>query len=226
LETFKSVLGGRTPDRPFHQDAMLLFWSQPWKMGVTLSESVAISGSALVAVPLSIDRSPPGSRLHIPAPWLALRTAPGPDGVVPSGMYDNNRGRWSERGTPTSTWMRFQPPDALDPLEIQGGQLSIQVTGPIGKLEIAGFDGEKVVPLKQWVDPIGKLTLELNDPKLLYRDGRGGIFLRVAGGDPDRPELTRTSAESDDMISYWRIESFTLDLDAVIAPRNSAAAGG
>jgi hypothetical protein len=226
LQTLKSVLTAPALDRPFASEPTLLFWSAPWEMGMTLSESASISGSALVAVPLSIDRPAPGPRIQIPASWLAVRTAPGPDGMVPSALYDNQRARWTEKAVPTSTWIRLQPPEALDPLEIKSGRLTIHVTGPIGKLEVAGFDGQQVVALKQWVDPIGKLTLELNDPGLLHRDQRGGFFLRVAGGDPDRPELTRPSADSEDTISYWRIESLTVDLVAVIAPRQSAAAGG
>lgn len=228
LQTLKSVLATSTPERPFASDPTLLFWSSPWNMGMTLSESGETAGSALVAIPITIDRPAPGSVFHIPSAWLAIRAAPGPDGVVPSGLYDNLRARWSEKATPTLTWLRFQPPEELSPFDIKSGRLTVDVAGPIGKLEIAGFDGREVVPIKQWIDPIGKLTLALDDPALFKLDARGGFFLRVAGGDPDRPELTRPSADSEVNISYWRIESLTLDLDAAVTPREppAAAAGG
>jgi hypothetical protein len=86
----------------------------------------------------------------------------------------------------------------------------------VGKLEVAGFRDGKVVPVQTWTDPIGTLTFDVADPTVIPVDGQGGFFLRLAGGDPDRPELTHGGEDGGDTLSYWRVESLDLNLEAEI----------
>src|SRR5262245_16117390 len=84
------------------------------------------------------------------------------------------------------------------------GRLAVQVSGPIGKLEIAGHREGLPIPLRTWIDPVGALSFELNESELLPVAADGGILLRVSGGDPDRPELTQTTENSILTAHYWR----------------------
>jgi hypothetical protein len=212
LQTLKSLLARSSTAPPLGPS--LLFWTQPWDMGMEFVKDAPVEGSALVAAPVSISRPAVGEQFVIPSPWLPYREAVGPDGAQPNGLFDNSHGVWAEKATPTSTWLRFQVPEQIDPLEIKSAHVALRVSGPVGKLEISGYDGEKLVPLQLWKDPIGALAVDI-DPHSLAKDERGGLFLHVAGGDPDRPELTQSSKEGLN-VSYWRIESLSLELQGLI----------
>ena len=88
----------------------------------------------------------------------------------------------------------------------------MQVTGPVGKLEIAGLRGKEAVPMKTWMDPVGTLSYEIDDSALLHVTD-GGLLLRISGGDPARPGLTQSIGKA----NYWQIESLHVDLQGKTA---------
>ena len=141
----------------------------------------------------------------------------GPDGVAASGLYDYRRREWQNRAIPSSAWLRFEVPGVLLPFEPTRGKVTVQVTGPVGKLEIAASRGKETVPLKTWTDPVGTLSMEITDPALLQVTN-GGLLLKVSGGDPARPGLTKSGGKA----NYWRIESLRLDLSGKTAPNSPA----
>ena len=199
----------------------LLFWTDPWDVGFQFDAGRNSLGAALVAVPLQWERPSPGTQVAIPAPLLSYRAIVGPDGSSPSGLWDYRKRRWQEKSGPSATWLRFQVPAVLLPVEVERAHVVLQVTGPVGKLEIAGVGqneaGHKnAVPLKTWIDPWGKLSLEITQAELLPISADGGLLLRVSGGDPERPELTQPDPENSSNIR-WRIEWLSLELDVKTA---------
>ena len=195
----------------FPQDPTLLVWMKPLDVRFRFDESHRQLGSALVAVPLTFDRPPVGTEVAIPSPFLPYRTAKAPDdGSVAGGLYDHRRREWQDRSFPSSAWLRFQIPAELLPLRPLRAKLTVQVTGPMGKLEIAGLREGEGVPLKTWMDPVGTLSAEFTDPQLLHVT-EGGLLLKISGGDPARPELTQSNGKAS---NSWRIESLRLDLHA------------
>lgn len=194
--------GPRFPSEP-----KLMVWADPLDLRFRFDKGHRQSGAALIAVPLVMERPPVGTEVAVPAPFLSYRTAVGPDGSVASGLYDHRNYEWQERSLPSSAWLRFQVPAVLLPLEPLRAMLTVQVTGPVGKLEIAGVRGQQTVSIKTWMDPVGTLSVEIDDPALLQVTS-GGLLLKVSGGDPARPELTLSSGKT----SYWRIESLRLEL--------------
>lgn len=204
--TLAAIFSSSTrPDFP--QEPTLLFWGDPLDLGLRFDEGHRRLGVALVAVPLVLERPAAGSEVRIPAPFLPYRAVKGPDGLAVSGLYDHRRREWQDRSLATSTWLRFQIPDVLLPLEPRQARLTVQVAGPIGKLEISALRGSETVSLKTWSDPVGTLTVEIADPTLL-QIAEGGLLLKVAAGDPSRPSLTQSKGKA----NYWRIESLRLDL--------------
>ncbi len=192
----------------------LLFWTDAWDLGLEFDPKARSLGSALVAVPLHLQRPPTGTEVWIASPFLGFRPVTGPDGARPSGMYDPRTREWTEKSWPSAIWLRFQVPPVLLPLQSLSGRMVVQMTGPIGKLEVAGVRQGKVESLKTWVDPVGTVELPITDGDLLTLDAAGGILLRIGGGDPDRPELTKTETSDGPKTNYWRIESVTFDLKA------------
>lgn len=192
----------------------LLFWTDPWDLGFEFDAKARSLGAALVAVPLELHRPPTGTEVSIPSPFLIYRPVAGPDGAQPSGLYDPRRREWAEKSWPSSTWLRFQVPQALLPIQPLGGRLAVSVTGPMGKLQIFGARDGQILPLKTWMDPVGTIEFPIPNGDLLTVSENGGILLRIDAGDPDRPELTKTETSDGTKTNYWRIESLNLELKA------------
>ena len=166
--------------------------------------------------------------MSIAAPLLPYRSAFGPDNMPPGGMWDNVRREWQEKAWTSSTWLRFQIPAILLPVEVQRGRVVVRVTGPVVKLEIAGYrrTDKDIVPIKTWTDPVGTLTLEITNSELLSAAADGGLLLRVTGGDTAHPERAQTPPSRDEKLSYWRIESLTLELQVKTLDPPGLATGG
>ena len=206
----------------------LLFWTDPWDLGFQFDDGQNLLGAALVALPLHWERPPPGTQVTIPAPLLPYRATAGPDGLVP-GLWDYRKRRWQEKSLPSATWLRFQVPPMLLPVEVERARVSLEVSGPVGKLEIAGLGqkdgGQKgAVPLRSpWIDPWGKLSLEITQADLLPISADGGLLLRVSAGDPERPQLTQPDPADSSKTVTWKIESLSLEL--VVKTATAPAAG-
>ncbi len=202
--------------RDFPKAPLLFLWTKPWDIGFRFGENRRSVGSALVAVPLKLQRPATGTEVRIASPFLPYRGALGPDDLVPSGWWDSQQHQWIEKARPTETWLRFQIPTVLLPIAIERGRVTVQVKGPVGKLTLAGHrpSTNAVVPIKTWIDPVGTLSLEITDHELLSVSADGGLLLRVSAGDADRPELTQLEATETSIMSYWQIESLSLELNA------------
>ncbi|MCE9526028.1 MAG: hypothetical protein K8R36_08240 [Planctomycetales bacterium] len=214
--TMSAVLSN--PERSdFPLEPTLLVWTDPLDLGFQFDDDHRQLGTALVAIPLTLERPAPGSEVKIPSLFLPYRGVKGPDGVAPSGFYDYRRREWQDRSVPSSAWLRFQVPSVLLPLKPVSAKVIVQVAGPIGKLEIAAIRGQDTVVLKTWGDPVGTLSADINDPSLLQISD-GGLVLKVSGGDPSRPSLTMSSGKA----NYWKIESLRLELTGTTAPLSPA----
>ena len=205
------------PQRHDFPEVPLLFvWTKPWDIGFRFGENRRSLGSALLAVPLKLQRPATGTEVRIASPLLPYRGVLGPDDAPPTGWWDAQHHQWIEKSSPSETWLRFQIPTVLLPITIERGRVIVQVKGPVGKLTLAGYQPKTktVVPLKTWTDPVGTLSLEITDPELLAVSADGGLLLRISAGDPDRPELTQLDATESLIVSYWQIESLSLELNA------------
>lgn len=180
-----------------------------------------------MAVPLFFHRPEPGTEFLIPAAFVSYQNRTAPDGTPPSTMWNSRRNEWQDRADPGVTWLNFSFPAELHPLTPQRAELSIDLSGPVGLLEIKGLKNGAATVLKRIVDPVGSMVIELEDPEVLAIHNNEGVYLGISAGDPSRPELTRpqanngnTSGDSSNLmgmeltakVNYWRINSLKLQL--------------
>ena len=198
----------------FPPQPTLVFWTDRWETGLRFQSHSRETGSALVSVPITFARPASGTVITIPPPLLPYREGYGPDGIAPTGLFDARSGQWFPRYLPSTAWLEIRVPPELLPLEPRSLHLTVQVSGPVGKLDIAGFQDGKVIPIKTWIDPVGTLTFDVTDRGVLALSREGRLTLRVAAGDPDRPELTGHQSGDFEHKSYWQIESLKLELRA------------
>ena len=209
------------PNRP-----QLMFWVNEWEHGFHFGDGMKSQGATLVAVPLVFERPPVGTDYVIPSPLLPYRNQRDPEGNPSATMWNYGRNEWQERSTPGTAWLNFHLPNELLPVKVNRARIDLKVSGPVGRIEILGLKNGAVVRLQTIVDPVGSLSIDLNDADSLSMAADGGLVLGLSAGDPSRPELTQTPDASskkgsgksavprgqDMKVNYWKIESLMLQL--------------
>jgi hypothetical protein len=213
-------------------DPLLFVWTDRSQAAFEFGEGRGAAGGSLVAIPLSFDRPPVGAEVRVPSPFLPFRSVDQPDGTPSSPIWDHHQRQWLERSHPATAWLRFQLPKELLPVALSRLRAIIQVTGPVGRLEVLaqrragaeraaagpGGGSREAVSLYLWHDPVGtSRPIEITDPELLQLDREGGLLLGIAGGDPDRPELTGTKEVGGTRVSFWKIERLSLELTGIVS---------
>lgn len=195
------------PARP-----MLLAWLDRPASPIDFGDDLQTRGAALLSIPLDLERPPNGTEFVIPSPLLPYRNTNSPDGAPSSAMWSHLQQKWQDRRAPSTSWLRFLIPTELLPLEANRARMVVQVTGPVGRIDLLGLDGVKPRTIQTIMDPVGTLSFEVSDPRLLTVSDNGDVVLGINAGDPDRPELTETKSGLETKINYWRIESLSLQL--------------
>jgi hypothetical protein len=190
----------RYPMRP-----MLLTWADRLDLGFTFADEMQHSGSALVTIPLSIERPAPGTRVLIPSPFLTYHSV-----FVDGGsavLYDPKHNEWvSARLTPGKALLRFQVPTSLLPLQVDKAAVTIDLQAQTRPLEIFARKGQQLKTLAKRQSPVGRLRIELDARELLQPDEGGGVYLGVAIGEAIKlPGETKAASE-------WKINELQLEL--------------
>ena len=186
------------PQSKYPHRPMLLAWASPLDMQFTFPPEARRDGSALLAVPLTIERSPPGTRVAIPSPFLPYRSVQGPRRQI-SSAYSNTRREWLELRVPSQIRLRFQVPGEVLPIELDRAVLTLRINAPSRDFELFGFSDGRPVTLATRTSPVGTLPpFEIDRADLLELDERGGLLLRINVGG----ETTTKTA--------WRIEQVQL----------------
>lgn len=209
-QVFKKLLSN-PQRRDFPSQPFFMVWTPAWNTGLGLSDEYQTQGSALCIFPLRLERPAKGQEFVIPPPLLPFRMVSRPDGRPSSQIYDSRRSEWRESAAYSTAWLRFQAPVEVLPTTILRGRVAIQVSGPIGKLELLGLRDDKAFSIDTLIDPVGTVTFEINDLDALKLDEQGRLRLGLNVGDLNRPELTRPS-DPDSKPNYWRIDSLSLTL--------------
>jgi hypothetical protein len=175
-------------------------------LGFTFPEGTRQIGSALVSIPLAIDRPAPGTRLIIPAPFLSYRGMIRPE-LNLTALYDPQHHSWvSSRNQPARTLLRFQIPPELLPLRIDRAELEVDLNAQARLFEIFTAEGPKTEVLASRHSPVGKIRLLIDRPDALRLDASGGLYLGLAIGEASRlPGEEKPSSE-------WKINDLQLQL--------------
>ena len=196
-------------NRPSEQIAssrpVLYFWSNPLDVGFKFPQANQL-GSALVSVPVQMERPPEGTEVTVAAPFIPFRAIVGPDGNRPS-VYSSFAREWAELSLAATDWLRFQLPESVLPIELSRAEILLNIRAPSRLVEILGLrDGTPVV-VKEFVHPIGTYPIVLEDPGLLELDDRGGLTIAIRVGWEEAGVV-------DDYMSMasWKVESLEMNI--------------
>jgi hypothetical protein len=176
---------------------MLLAWADPIDLPFTLVPNARRVGAALLAVPLQFVRTPAGTQVTVPGPFLECRR----DNGVP---VRELKGSWYGM----SARLRFQAPAAVLPLRVGQAGLTLKLSAPSREVLVGAFDGDQPVELRRFQNFTGLGEVAIDDPRLLRLDEQGGLSLSLTvqglseGTGPKGP-----SASVD-----WSVGSLNLEL--------------
>ncbi|MHB8900085.1 MAG: hypothetical protein ACYC6Y_15155 [Thermoguttaceae bacterium] len=180
-------------------------WSDPVETGFVFPQANRM-GSALLSIPLELERTTPGSEVSLPAPFLRYTGVNGPDGER-STAYNAYRHEWAESQHATTQWLRFQVPECVLPLEVTRATLLLSVRAPSRSVEILALSDAGPVVVKTLIHPIGAYQVTLDRPDLLRLDEQGGLKIAVSAGGEQ-------SEDHQDLMSLapWKVESIQLGI--------------
>ncbi|HEV8061693.1 MAG TPA: hypothetical protein VGP68_17585, partial [Gemmataceae bacterium] len=173
--------------------SVLLAWAEPLDMHFKLVDNARTTGSALLAIPLQFERTPPNTSVVVPATFIECLKVSG-DGrlALPA----------TEARFPANTKLRFQIPASVRPMTIERARLAVKLQTPLREVVISGIAGGAIVPLRHVTSPIGIEQIEITDPAMLQMDSRGALYVNIEVGD------VRSDVERD----LWRLEWATLEV--------------
>ncbi len=188
---------GRREERTF-----LLAWADPVDLGFHFGENVRTAGSALVILPLRLERSVPGSRVTIPGPFVKDRRL----------WNGGESGTTRESESAVDMHVRFQLPPAVLPFKVERARLTMRIDAPSRGVTIAGWDGPEQDSRRRRVlhrveSPLDVIRVDVSEESLLHLDSAGGLHLNVEVG-----ALLKGKAERSDGSQKWVIHYLDLEI--------------
>ncbi|MBT6157743.1 MAG: hypothetical protein HOK71_09390 [Planctomycetaceae bacterium] len=162
---------------------MMFVWANPIETGYHIAADETFRGSALLAIPFRLNRTPPGQQVTIPGTFLPFRAVSGPKGFESSGHLNNADGTWLARSKPARTWLRAVIPPEVLPLQIDELTVTMQLSGknlPVDIVEL--IDGKPRV-LATRKNPVGIQRIKVDDTASLQIDESGGVTIGIFVGD-------------------------------------------
>lgn len=197
-------------------------WTKPWDSAIAIGQQ-SPAGSAVVAAPVEWQPLLPGTEITIPRALMHFREVTGPDGIRPSGFYDTRARQWMERTGSNEGWVAFDLPTELLPLTTSKVEITLKVTGPVGRLELSGYRDGSRKSLKVWENPVGTLQHTVEDGQLMPIEANGRIAFHIAAGLDDAPVASRpeskgkkSKATDEQLTTYWQFEDISMRVTAKI----------
>jgi hypothetical protein len=178
----------------------VIAWAKPLDMQFTLALEARTTGNALLTLPLSLKRKPPGKRVTIPGPLVSLRQI-GAAGLMP--LTD-------ESVQASELRLRFQLPPEVLPLRVESARLIARVEAPSRQVIIAGRGDAGPVELHRVSSPLDVIRVEIADEGLLRLDDQGGLAFTLSFGEEQ--SALGGAKDAREVSQKWRIEDLELEV--------------
>ncbi len=201
---YDQLLGGNSASDS-RSRPLLYGWADPLDTGFVFPQPNR-RDSTVFSTPLQLQRSPPGTEVRIPSPFISYRAVKGPDGLPPV-AYANLMHEWIEFKLATTEWLRFQLPAVVLPLKLSRARLSINVRAASRSLEILTLVDNELVVVTKLSHPIGLYHCTIDRPEQLQLDDDGGLRIAVRVSDDEAADPTDQMTQA-----AWRIEQLQLEV--------------
>ena len=166
LHSPESTLYGREPS--------MLVWTDPIDSGVNFDDHYVRRGSALVSIPIRLQRLASGSKFQVPASFVRLE-------AEVSRVFNSQTGLWlDEMNQPNESRLRCVLPKTLLPCKLERASVAIKIDAPSRTLEIKCVVNDEDVTLFRKENPTGLLRFQIEQPDALQLDDKGGFPLVIS----------------------------------------------
>ena len=173
---------------------LLLAWARPIDTHFRFAPGARTVGTALLIVPLQVDRPAPGTRLTIPGPLVTAQRVV--RGAPTRLMREGSEGVTMD--------LRFQLPRAVLPFEVERVRLNARVDAPARQVSVAGRADSKAVEVYRAESPLDPLRIDVAEASLLVPDRGGGLHFALTVSDP-------VSGEGAGKTDAWRKAKWTIE---------------
>jgi hypothetical protein len=173
-EVYRTFLKRSEVGRPREQRNLLLAWARPIDMHFRLANEPRHTGTALLIMPLRLERPDSGTRVTVPGPFLSYRRIK--DGVSIGLTPGSNLAVDSD--------LRFQIPAELLPFKVERARVLLRIEAPSRRVTLSVPSKDKPVEVHGVDNPLDPIRVDLADEKLLGLDAEGGLSVRLAVSEP------------------------------------------
>jgi hypothetical protein len=173
-EFLKRPTSGQRPGGP-----VLLAWAEPVDMPFNLAPGARTAGTALLVVPVRLERPAPGTRVSVPGPLVAVERV---EENLPTAQPVPREGREARE-----MQLRFQLPAEVLPLEVERVRFTAKFDAPGRRVTVSARpQAGAPVELSRVDNPLSPIRVEIAERSLLRLDERGGLHLNVSISEPSR----------------------------------------
>ncbi|MEO1993921.1 MAG: hypothetical protein ABGZ17_01430 [Planctomycetaceae bacterium] len=198
--------GASFPTKP-----TLLAWADPLDLKFSFPDTTRQVGSALLTIPLTIEQTPPETRVSIPSAFLIFRSVGGPKSQSPSSAYSNRTGEWVKSRRAGRSHFRFQLPAEVLPIKLDRAQLNIQIDASSREVDINAVLGDQVTPIKRLQKTVGRITVDIDQADQLQLDEAGGLTIGIYVGI----HALQSKEINEDQSSFWQFDGLQLEVSGV-----------
>jgi hypothetical protein len=187
-------------------DNVLLAWAKPLDLPFQLASQARQIGSALVVVPLQLERSTPGTAVSVPGPLISYQRIvdTGPIRPILEGRENSDM------------HLRFQLPREVLPFKVERARFTLKIDAPSRRVMIAGLEGSRATQLHSEDSPLDPVRVEFTDERLLHLDAEGGLHLNLTISNTlqDNPK----AASPQQVTEKWIIDYLELEVSGRAVP--------
>jgi hypothetical protein len=189
-ERSRTVLGERRN--------VLLTWADPIDMQFGLVSNARTVGSALLAIPLRLERPAVGERVTLPGPLVPYRRILDTGPTRPTVESDQR----------ADMHLRFQLPAVVLPFKVERARLVGKIDTPGRRVTVSGLVGSEAIELYRADSPLDPVRVEIAEERLLRPDAEGGLHLNLDVSAP----LGGEAGSAQRVNEKWIIEYLELEV--------------
>ena len=205
---FQLLLAPRTEYR-YPRQPVLLVWTTSQETGLTFPDEIPETCSSLLAVPLKLKRTLPGTDVFIPSPLLPMTPVMTEHGNQTT-AFDARTGQWVKTTYPTDTLLRFDVPESVLPLNLTRAEVYLRILAPGRRMTIEAGQPGSLTMLVDMDDAAGDYDYSVTDTAALQMDENGAFYMRLAISP--LTEQATSDVRDIQIDRSWKMEFIRLEL--------------
>lgn len=162
----------------------LLCWTKSLPAKLQVGEVANTRGEALVSVPITFERTAPGTEVSIPGAFVRTRASADIEGTENSLAYSYRTGEWLSNELPTAAtvYLRFKIPESVLPLKLDRADFSFAIDAKDRDVEIMTVRDGKDFAIQSYKNSTDARSIVFDDPSDLAvtASGEWVVGIRVS----------------------------------------------